>query len=125
MKIINHPLIPKAGGHYSPAIISNNNLYISGQLPITADGTHHPNEPFERQFEIVFQNIHQILQASGSGKEQIVKVTAYLSDVKLWPLFNTLYAAHMGNHKPVRTVVPVPELHYGYLLEVDLIAEIS
>lgn len=124
MKIIEHPLIRKTGGHYSTAIISNNTLYVSGQLPITPDGTHHQNEPFEKQFEVVFNNILQILEATGSSKNQVVKVTAYLSDVKLWPLFNTLYAEFMGAHRPVRTVVPVPELHYGYQLEVDLIAEV-
>ncbi len=123
MKIIDHPSLPKANGHYSTAIVSNQTLYISGQLPISFDGTHHRNESFEKQFEVVFENITQILVVSGSSKNQIVKLTAYISDVKLWPLFNTLYAAKMGEHKPARTVVPVPKLHYGYLLEVDLIAE--
>ena len=125
MKIIDHPNLPKANGHYSTAIISNQTLYISGQLPIGFDGTHHQNESFEKQFDIIFENIKQVLSASGSSENQIVKLTAYLSDVKLWPLFNTLYAAKMGEHKPVRTVVPVLELHYGYLLEVDLIAEVN
>lgn len=124
MKIINNDLIPKANGHYSTAIVSNNNLYVSGQLPISPDGTHHQEDTFEQQFNIVFQNIKIILAASGSSLDQVVKLTVYISDVQLWPKFNALYATFMGDHKPVRTVVPVPELHYGYLLEVDLIAEI-
>ena len=124
MQIITNSLIPKANGHYSTAIVSNNNLYISGQLPISVDGTHHKEDTFEQQFDVVFGNIKTILEASGSSLNQIVKVTAYISDVQLWPKFNTLYADFMGQHKPVRTVVPVPELHYGYKLEVDLIAEI-
>ena len=125
MTIIDHPSLPKANGHYSTAIVSNQMLYISGQLPISFDGTHHQNESFEQQFEVIFENIKQILAASNSSENQIVKLTAYVSDIKLWPLFNTAYAAKMGEHKPVRTVVPVPELHYGYLLEVDLIAEVN
>jgi len=124
MKIITNDLMPKANGHYSTAIVSNNNLYVSGQLPISTDGIHHQEESFEQQFDVVFQNIKTILMASGSSLNQIVKVTAYISDVQLWPKFNALYANVMGEHKPVRTVVPVPELHYGYKLEVDLIAEI-
>lgn len=125
MKIIEHPLLPKANGHYSTAIVSNNTLYISGQLPIGPDGTHHEKENFEKQFEVIFKNIKHILEVSGSSETQIVKLTAYISDVKLWPIFNALYAENMGTHKPVRTVVPVAALHYGYLLEVDLIAEVK
>ncbi len=124
MKIMEIKGIPKPQGHYSTAIVSNGQLYISGQLPISWDGTHHQNETFETQFAVVFQNIKAILEDCGSSLNKVVKVTAYLSDVHLWPKFNALYADFMGTHRPVRTVVPVPELHYGYQLEVELIAEI-
>ena len=103
----------------------NNLLFVSGQLASSTDGIHHNNESFEKQFQIVFEKINLILHASGTTKDKIVKVTAYITDVKLWPEFNHLYATFMGEHRPVRTVVPVPELHYGYQLEVDVIAEIK
>jgi 2-iminobutanoate/2-iminopropanoate deaminase len=38
------------------------------------------------------------------------------------PAFNKVYAERLGEHKPARTVVPVPQLHYGYLVEMDVIA---
>ena len=47
---------------------------------------------------------------------------AHIVGVKNWPRFNALYAETMGDSKPARTVVPVAELHYGYLVEVDAIA---
>ncbi len=125
MQIINNNFLPKANGHYSTAIVSNNNLYISGQLPIDTNGNHHHLAAFEQQFKIVFDNLSLILEQSHSSLNQVVKITAYITDVQLWPLFNSLYAQYMGEHKPVRTVVPVPELHYGYQLEVDLIAEVT
>lgn len=37
-------------------------------------------------------------------------------------IFNAIYAEVMGAVRPARTVVPVPELHYGYLVEVDAVA---
>ncbi len=55
----------------------------------------------------------------------VVKVTAYIVDVSNWPLFNSIYAEEMGLAKPARTVVPVAELHYGYLVEMDAIAVCS
>ena len=39
-----------------------------------------------------------------------------------WPAFNRIYAEMFGDAKPARTVVPVPELHHGYLVEVEAIA---
>jgi enamine deaminase RidA (YjgF/YER057c/UK114 family) len=49
-------------------------------------------------------------------------VTAYLVGVENWPRFNAIYAEVMGAARPARSVVPVPELHHGYLVEIDAIA---
>ena len=49
-------------------------------------------------------------------------VTAYIVGVENWPRFNGVYAAKLGEARPARTVVPVPELHYGYLVEIDAVA---
>lgn len=48
-------------------------------------------------------------------------LTAYIVGVVNWPAFNKVYAELMGDARPARTVVPVPELHHGYLVEVDAI----
>jgi len=31
----------------------------------------------------------------------------------------------MGTHRPARTVVPVAALHYGYLVEMDVVAALE
>ncbi|GAA4147783.1 RidA family protein [Sphingobacterium kyonggiense] len=124
MKILQGSRLPKPNGHCSTAIVSNRLLFISGQLPIAADGRHYDQADFEQQFTVVFQNLENILLASSSSLQKVVKVTAYLSDVKYWNQFNALFADFIGKHKPVRTVVAVPELHLGYKLEVDVIAEV-
>lgn len=124
MKILQGNRLPKPNGHYSTAIVSNHLLFVSGQLPISADGKHYEDEDFESQFTVVFQNIENILLASSSGLHKIVKVTAYLSDVKFCPQFNALFADFIGKHKPARTVITVPALRDGFKIEVDLIAEV-
>jgi 2-iminobutanoate/2-iminopropanoate deaminase len=42
--------------------------------------------------------------------------------VKRWPEFNAIYAELLGAAKPARAVIPVPALHYGWLIEVDAVA---
>ena len=41
------------------------------------------------------------------------------------PLGGIAAALHLGAHKPARTVVPVAQLHYGYLVEMDAIAALK
>jgi enamine deaminase RidA (YjgF/YER057c/UK114 family) len=49
-------------------------------------------------------------------------VSAYVVGVENWVAFNTVYAQVLGPAKPARSVIPVRELHYGYLVEIDAIA---
>lgn len=124
MKIIHSDRLPTPGGHYSPAIISGNSLYISGQLPISLTSPR-PQGELAEQAQVVFNNIDILLETTGINKQHLVNVQVYLSDVALWPEFNRLYAQWIGDHRPARTVVPCSALHYGALLEMSAIAEIA
>lgn len=63
-----------------------------------------------------------ILVKAGGEREGVLKVTAYVVGAKNWPLFNQAFSDAFGDHKPCRSVVPVPELHHGYLIEIDGVA---
>lgn len=115
---------PPPAGHYSQAVASGGMLFISGQLPVRPDGTVLANAPFETQASQTLDNLLAILAAAGGVPAQLVRVTAYLVGVEHWPGFNALYAARLGDARPARTVVPVPELHHGCLVEVDAIARV-
>lgn len=125
MEIIATTNAAEARGHYSQAIVSNGLLFISGQLPVSTDGTHNYDKPFEEQAELMLANLDAILQAGGSKRKYLLKVTVYIADLSKWGVFNEIYAKFLGDHKPARAVVPVPELHYGYQLEIEAIAKIE
>ena len=67
-------------------------------------------------------NMLAALHAAGAEPSDILKVTAYIVGVENWPRFNAVYADVMGTVRPARSVVPVPQLHYGYLIEIEAIA---
>jgi 2-iminobutanoate/2-iminopropanoate deaminase len=120
MKIINAPDVPAPAGHYAHAIQSGNLVFISGQLP-----TGLPAEAsLTEQVELVLQRTVEIAKAAGSDLNKIVKTTVYVTSVEDWPEVNKIYAAFFGEHKPARAIVPVKELHYGYRIEIEAIAEI-
>lgn len=112
------------GGHYAQAVRYQDTLYISGQLPVRADGTHSAHEPFESQALIALDNLRVILKDAGAEITDLVKVTVYVVGVKHWPTFDVLYAQALGEHRPARAVVPVPELHHGYLIEIEATARL-
>ncbi|CAN7735525.1 RidA family protein [Variovorax sp. LjRoot84] len=113
---------PKPAGHYTQAIVSGAHVFVSGQLPIRPDGRALDDDGFEAQARQAIQNMLEIVHAAGSSPQQIVKVTAYIVGIANWARFNAVYASMLPGACPARSVVPVPELHYGYLVEIDAIA---
>jgi reactive intermediate/imine deaminase len=110
------------GGHYSHAALFGDLVFTAGQLGIRPDGSHTFALGFEDQVRQALANLLVALRAAGAEPSDILKVTAYIVGVENWPRFNTIYAEVMGEVRPARSVVPVPELHYGYLIEIEAIA---
>ena len=110
------------GGHYSQAIAHGGVLYVSGQLPVRANGEHSAGQPFEVQAAIALDNLVAILAEAGLSSRDLLKVTVYVVGIEHWPAFDRIYARYLGEHKPARAVVPVPVLHHGYLIEIEAVA---
>jgi 2-iminobutanoate/2-iminopropanoate deaminase len=122
LKQVSTSFAPTPGGHYTQAIVANGFAFISGQLPIDPGTGEKRTGSIEEQTLRVLGNIKAIAEASGSDLNGIVKVTVYITDIELWGQVNKVYSEFFGSHKPARTIVPVKELHYGYLIEMDAIA---
>ena len=110
------------GGHYSQAVAYQGLLHVSGQLPVRPDGSHAVAASFAEQAQIALDNLCAILAAAGRGPQDLLKVTVYVVGIEHWPTFDRLYAGFLGEHRPARAVVPVPQLHHGYLVEIEALA---
>ena len=121
MEILQSPNIPTPKGHYSPAISHNGLLYISGQLPYDPQTQASP-PGIEAQTLATLGKIDLILREAGATRSDVLQCRVYVSDVNLWGKVNEVYAQFFGDYKPVRCVVPVAELHYGCLIEIEAIA---
>ena len=120
--LINPTRMAAPGGHYSHAVAAGGLVFVSGQLPITPDGRRLNDAPFDEQARQVLDNVAHALADAGSGIDRLVQVRVYVTDIGAWPAFNALYAAWAGAARPARAVVPVPQLHYGFKIEVEAIA---
>lgn len=125
IKSISTPQAPTPAGHYSQAMVHQGVVYLAGQLPIDPKTGSKEVGTIEQQTEQVLRNIDAVLQAAGSDLAHVLKVTVYISDIELWGRVNQVYARMMGDHRPARSVVPVKDLHYGFQIEMDVIAAVS
>ncbi len=116
---------PKPAGHYSQAIVHNNIVYVSGQLPIDPKTGEKRLGSIEEQTEQALTNLAEILKAADSNLNQVIKTTVYISDIELWGRVNAVYSRFFGEHRPARAVVPTKDLHFGFQIEIEAIAAVS
>ncbi|WP_048648522.1 RidA family protein [Nitratireductor soli] len=112
-------------GHYSQAVAHRGTLYLSGILPVAIDGDGSAVRPFAEQVDLVLAHAGAILSKAGATVTDIVKVSIYITDVSNWASFDVRYAHFVGDHKPARAVIPVPALHHGFDIELELIAAVK
>jgi 2-iminobutanoate/2-iminopropanoate deaminase len=120
--MIQTPHAPQPAGHYSQAVVHGGLVFVAGQLPHDMANPGRPAGDADEQTERALRNVEAILEAAGSGLDLLLSVTVYVADVALWPRVNAAYARVLGPHRPARSVVPVKELHHGYLVEVQAVA---
>ncbi len=121
MEIIQTDKMPKSNGHYSQCIHHNGILYLSGQLPIDPYTKSIP-KTIEEQTLQTLSNIELILNEAGSSKYEVLQIRIYISDILLWDKVNAVYSSFFEKHKPVRSVIPTRDLHFGCLIEIETTA---
>lgn len=113
---------PKAIGPYSQAVLVDDTLYVSGNIPVNpksgdvADG-------IVNQCKQVFENMKAVLNEAGMGFENVVKTTAFLTDLSNFATFNEIYASYFVAPYPARSCVEVSKLPKNVLVEVECIAK--
>jgi len=122
VEYFNPPGLSKPGGHYSHAVVANQCIFISGQLPITKDGEKLTAASFKDQTIQVLENLKIALEGAGGSIQGLLQVRVYLDDINNWPEFNSIYAVWAGESMPARAVVPTGPLHFGLKIEIEAVA---
>lgn len=115
---------PESKGHYSPAVVHNGLIFVSGQLPRDAMTGEVETGAIERQTELALRNVEDVLKAANSDLNHVLQFTIYVSEMELWDKVNETYASVLGEHKPARAIVPVKDLHFGTKIEIQAIAAV-
>jgi 2-iminobutanoate/2-iminopropanoate deaminase len=110
--------------HYADAVAAGDSLYVSGIVPIDAEGNV-VGEDVVAQTRQVFANMRLVLAAAGAQPSDVVKVTVYLLDVDDRPLINPVREEFFGDTRPASTLVEVSRLAVpGARVEIEAIAHL-
>ena len=124
MKVVATNNAPAAIGPYSQAMILNDVLFTSGQIPINPATGEIEGTDIQAQAEQVMKNLGAVLEAAGTSFENVAKTTCFLADMGDFAAFNEVYAKYFVN-KPARSCVAVKTLPKNVLCEVELIASVK
>ena len=120
-KVIASPAAPAAIGPYSQAILANDTLYVSGQLPVVAADGSMP-EDIAAQTRQSLTNIGYILEETGMSFNDVVKTTVLLADINDFAAMNAVYAEFFTGDKPARACYQVAALPKAAKVEIEAVA---
>lgn len=112
---------PKAIGPYSQAVKAGGFLFVSGQIPINPETGDLMIASIEEQANQVILNLKSICEAAGSGLEDIVKLTIYLTDLGNFAKVNKAMLEYFLEPYPARATVEISALPLGVNVEMDAI----
>ena len=116
---------PAAIGPYSQAIRAGSLLFISGQIPLAPASGQVVEGDAATQTHRVMQSIGAILQAAGTGYDQVVRTTIFLIDLADFAKVNEAYGSYFDDPAPTRATVQVAARPKGVRVEIDAIAHLG
>ncbi len=121
-EIISTENAPGAIGPYSQAVKVENMVFCSGQIPIDVATGEFVSGGVGEQAHQVLKNLSAVLEAAGSGLNNVVKTTVFLADMNDFGIVNEIYAEYFSDNKPARATVQAARLPRDARVEIDCIA---
>lgn len=123
--IISTPKAPAAIGPYSQAVLVNGMLFTSGVIPIDPETNTLVQGDVEAQARQAIGNLKNLIEASGSSMEKVVKTTVFIKDMNDFGKINDIYKKFFTSDFPARSCVEVARLPKDVLIEIEAIAVVE
>ncbi|MCQ1531409.1 RidA family protein [Lutispora thermophila] len=116
---------PAAIGPYSQGIVTDNLVFVSGQLPIDPATGNFAEGDIKELTRQCIRNIEAILKEAGTGLSKVIKTTIFVADLSNFAAVNEAYAEFFGESAPARSCVQVAAIPKGAQIEIEAIARIK
>lgn len=121
-KALQIPGAPAPIGPYSQAILKNDTLYVSGQIPMDPMTGKIIENDVAAATRQVMQNIEALLSEADMTFENVVKCSIFLKDLNDFETVNAIYAEFFRSEPPARETVQVARLPKDVSVEISCIA---
>lgn len=121
-KVIQIPGAPAPIGPYSQAILKNDTLYVSGQIPLNPATGELMVQNIEEATHQVLKNIGALLAEAGMEYGHVVKCSIFVKDLNDFAAVNAVYAKYFESNPPARETVEVSRLPLNVPVEISCIA---
>ncbi len=122
-KIIKIPNAPAPIGPYSQAVVKNDTLYVSGQIPLDPFTNEKRFADIKTATEQVMRNLESLVQTAGFKMEDIVKCSIFLKNLDDFTKVNQIYETYFQEEPPARETVEVKKLPLDAPIEISCIAQ--
>ena len=124
MKTINTNKAPEALGPYSHAMVVNNLVFTSGQIPLDTEGNI-VSDDVKEQTKQVLDNLSVVLEEAGPDLNSVVKATIFISDMNEFQQINEVYGSYFSEHQPARSCVEVARLPKDVKVEIEVVGKVK
>lgn len=98
-------------------------IYTAGQLAVDAEGNIVGGDDAARQAEHIYGVLEGILREAGATLDDVVKTTAFLTDIRDYPRINEVRNRVFAGREPASTIVEVGKLvHPAARIEIEAVA---
>jgi len=104
----------------SPAVRAGDFVYVSGQVPVDAQGNVVAGD-IKAQTRHVLDNVKAALTLAGATMDEVVKTTAWLQDARDFGGFNQVYGTYFAKEPPARSTAE-SRLMLDIRVEIEVIA---
>jgi 2-iminobutanoate/2-iminopropanoate deaminase len=121
---IRHPAKKAHTGSYSPAVLVDGWLYVSGQGPLDMATGAVISGTIEEEVRLTMTHIGTLLAEAGCTFDDVVKCTVHLADIRDFDRYDKVYASFFPGVRPARTTVQ-SVLGGGIKVEIDCVARVA
>ena len=124
-EIISTEKAPAAIGPYSQAVKAGGFIFTSGMVPIDPETNTLVEGNIEVQARRAIGNLANLIEASGSSMDKVVKTTVFIKDMNDFGKINDIYKDFFTSDFPARSCVEVARLPKDVLIEIEAVAAVE
>lgn len=108
----------------SQGVIHGDTLYVAGMTGVDPATSEPVDGGVAAETRQAMENIGAILEAAGSGFDDLLKVTVFVDDMDDFDLVNEVYAGFVSKPYPARSAIEAGDLAADFAVEIEAVAAV-